>query len=222
MASFARKVQDKLGRSLQKSRLVNKDFTLFSNDCWGTEVYKYFELPYNTPFVGLMLMAPCYVKLLQNPRYYLAQPLEFIEKSRYETVNTVQAERAEAFPMATLAGDVEVQFLHYHSREEAVEKWTRRVARINWDNVVVKLDGSKDYATPALLERFEQLPYRKLLLLAASEPLVPSAVVVPNYSINGMAQFRLSLPVFDLAGWLNTGTASVQNWHKLYHKALYA
>lgn len=222
MNSFARKVQDKLGRSLQQARLINRDFTLFSNDCWGAEVYKYFELPYNTPFVGLMMMAPCYLKLLQQPQHYLSQPLQFVQESRYDTVKALLTDGAETFPIATLAGDVEIQFLHYHSEEEAVAKWTRRVGRINWNNVVVKLDGGKDYATPELLQSFEQLPYRKLLLLEAAKSVAPSAVVVPGYTTNGMLQFRRSLPVFDLAGWLNTGIPDIPSWQKLFHKLLYA
>ncbi|NVO85925.1 DUF1919 domain-containing protein [Hymenobacter terrestris] len=60
------KLLAKIGRSIQQRRLINRNFTLFSNDCWGAEVYKYFNLPYNTPFVGLMVMAPCYVQFLQT------------------------------------------------------------------------------------------------------------------------------------------------------------
>lgn len=221
MSSVLAKAQDKIGRRLQQSRLTNRDFTLFSNDCWGAEVYKYFNLPYNTPFVGVMLMAPCYVRFLQNPRFYLEQPLKFITHSRYTTINQLQAERAVPFPIATLNDEVEIQFLHYDSAEEAQAKWTRRTERINWDNVVVKMDGSKGYATPELARAFEQLPYPRLLLLAEPVPGVAAGVIVPAYTTNGMLLFRRSLAAFDLAGWLNTGNHELKPWQRLYHSFLY-
>ena len=34
---------------------------------------------------------------------------------------------------------VEIVFFHYHSREEAYEKWTRRCERINYNNLAVKM-----------------------------------------------------------------------------------
>jgi uncharacterized protein (DUF1919 family) len=189
-------------RRREQQQLHNRDFTLISNDCWGAEVYKHFDLPFNTPFIGLMLMAPCYVELLRNPRHYLSQPLVFLEKSRYDAVNGMQLTHKHPFPMASLGGKVEVQFLHYHSQEEAADKWQRRVARINWDNLRVKFDGSKDYATPELVREFAALPYQQLLLLEKPQPGVPQAVVVPNYTTNGMELFRRSLPYFNLLDWI--------------------
>ena len=38
-------------------------------------------------FVGLMLMAPCYIKFLDNPKNYLSSKLTFIEESKYFEMN---------------------------------------------------------------------------------------------------------------------------------------
>ena len=110
-----------------------------------------------------MLAAPCYLKLLSNPRDYLALSLVFQYRSRYEYVNEMRANWKHYFPVATV-GNVEIQFLHYHSDEEAREKWTRRVKRINWNNIFVKFDGGKG-ATPDLIQEFDRLPFPRLTLL---------------------------------------------------------
>ncbi|UOQ74425.1 DUF1919 domain-containing protein [Hymenobacter cellulosilyticus] len=194
-------------RRREQQQLQNRDFTLISNDCWGAEVYKHFELPFNTPFIGLMLMAPDYIELLRNPKHYLSQPLVFQEKSRYDIINELQKTHKHPFPVATLGDKVELQFLHYHSQQEAAEKWPRRVARINWDNLRVKFDGSKDFATPELVREFTTLPYQKLLLLEKPVAGVPQCVVVPEYTTNGMELFRRSLPHFDLLNWIQPKSA---------------
>ncbi|UOQ55175.1 DUF1919 domain-containing protein [Hymenobacter cellulosivorans] len=194
-------------RRREQQQLHNRDFTVISNDCWGAEVYKHFDLPFNTPFIGLMLMAPDFIELLRNPRYYLSQPLVFQEKSRYDMINELQKTHKHPFPVATLGDKVELQFLHYHSQEEAAAKWPRRVERINWDNLRVKFDGSKDFATPELVREFTKLPYQKLLLLEKPVAGVPEGVLVPDYTTNGMELFRRSLSHFDLLNWLQPKSA---------------
>lgn len=53
------------------SRIEDRNFTIISNNCWGGELYKELNLAYNTPFIGLFIYAPCYIKMLKNLRFYL-------------------------------------------------------------------------------------------------------------------------------------------------------
>lgn len=221
MSYFVDQRRKKLGRALDRYRLRNKSFTLFSNDCWGAEVYKHLGLPFNTPFIGLMLSAPCYVRLLSNPKHYLAQPLEFQRQSIYKEIDALRARWKHYFPIATVGGDVEIQFLHYHSDQEAHEKWARRIQRINWDNLFIKFDGNKDGATPQLVQKFDQLPFPRLTLLREPQPGIQSAVLVPRYSVDGMQQFERALPHFDLVGWLNGNSIRVTPSMSLYNKLFF-
>ena len=59
----------------QIAKLQNKNFVIISNNCFGGQAYRSLQLPYNTPFVGLFLYGPCYLKLLQNFGFYLNQDL---------------------------------------------------------------------------------------------------------------------------------------------------
>ena len=227
MSYFINQHRKRIGKALDQLRLKNRDFTLFSNDCWGAEVYKHFNRPFNTPFIGLMLSGPCYVRLLQQPQHYMALPLVFQSHSRYEAINTLRAGWKHWFPIATLGGKdgidegVEIQFLHYHSEAEALDKWTRRVERINWENLFVKFDGSKDFATPELVHEFDQLSYPKLTLLREPMLGVTSAVVVPHYTTDGMIQFERSRPYYDLVSWLNGGVLQASGIGQLYNNAFF-
>ena len=221
MSFFINKRRQHLGQKFDRARLKNKSFSLISNDCWGAEVYKHYNLPFNTPFIGLMLQAPCFVKLAHNPRHYLGQTLYFQADSRYEHINAIRKTWKHYVPIATLGGDVEIVFLHYHSDDEAREKWTKRVPRINWDNVFFKFDGGKDAATPELVQQFDQISFPHLTLLREPQAGIQSAVVVPHYITDGLQQFERTLPNIDLTGWLNGGDVHPSAALSLYNKLFF-
>lgn len=211
-------IRKQAGRQLQQRQLTNRDFTLVSNDCWGAEVYKYFDLPWNTPFIGLFLMADDYLRLVTNLRRYMDSELTFIPESRHEFVR--ESRQRNPYPVGLLGGEVEVQFLHYHSQEEAAEKWARRTARMHWDNLVVKFDAGKDGATITQARQFDNLPYRRLILLKEPMPGLTSGVVVSRYTPDGLEQFKASLLDFDLPAWLNSGRIESGSFYQLARKIL--
>ena len=191
-----------LKRNIDRKTLRNKDFTLISNDCWGGELYQYFDLAYSTPFVGLYVMAPCYLKLLKNPKYYLGLSLSFAKVSKYEEVELTREKGAHKFPVGVL-DDIEIQFMHYKSEEEAKAKWERRVNRINWDNIFVKIDGSKDYATFNLMQDFDSLTYPKICIVKDPQPSILSAIFVKDWESDGAKMFYKTNKDFSIRKWLN-------------------
>lgn len=197
-------------RKLWLNRLKNRNFTVISNDCWGGEVYRDFGLPYLTPFVGLLVMAPCYIKLLKNLKENLETPLTFIPHSKYSYINAMRANENRLFPIGLLNEEIEIHFLHYQFEEEALSKWIRRVSRINWDNLFVKFDASKDLCTESLLEEYESLAFKKKVCLGAARnpgmsSLMSSLICIPGWSENGKAMYKIALNEFDVADWLNGG-----------------
>ena len=65
--------------------------------------------------------------------------------------------RGKEFPICRL-GDVEICCNHYDSFEEAKRSWDERKKRINYDNILVKMQID----TMEESEEFEKIPYRKL------------------------------------------------------------
>jgi len=205
-----------------QNRIHDHELSIISNDCWGGEIYKHLQMPYLTPFVGLMIMAPCYVKLLKRPLYYLEQSrMEFITVSQYETHNNFS--KHENYPLACI-DDIEIHFLHYKTPEEAQSKWSRRVKRINWDKIYVKFEMGKDYATPGLLDQFLQLPFDRKIVLGPPT-LIPenksNFVAISNYSGDGTLNFYSSIKHFDIVRWLNSGEVfGLEKFGKLKGEAL--
>ena len=184
-----------------KKRIGSRKFCVISNDCWGAELYKLLDKPFNTPFIGLMIMSPCYIKLLQKPQYYLNQPLNFRTESRYPEMQEIKS--GINFPLATLGdSDIEVHFMHYRSRDEANSKWNRRCKRIDWDHLFIKYDCGKDYASKDDVETFTKMNYAHKLLLGKEQFQNTDMFILKEYHVNGRKQFKNSFLNFDPIGWL--------------------
>lgn len=187
------------------SRVKTRDFCLISNNCWGAEVYRELKVPYNTPFVGLFLYAPCYIKLLQNLDSYLAADLDFVDTSKYAFAN--EARLKHTYPLATLGTDVEIHFLHYASAAEARSKWSRRIERMN-DKLFVEF-SDRDGFEDGCLDAFDALDFPKKVFFGARQYAnSPTAVQIkvardrPSV-MDGKALYRYSKKYFDLPGWLD-------------------
>lgn len=196
-------------------RIKNKSFTIISNDCWGAEVYKETNIPYLTPFVGLMLMAPCYIKLLQNIDILKTEKLKFISKSKYP-LNI-----SKKYPIGLL-NDIEIHFLHYKDEEEAKIKWERRSKRINWNNLFIKFDGEKDFCTPELIKLFDELPYpNKVCFVKNNLENINSAITISDWNPDGKLMYRFCQKDFDVIRWLNTGERKSNRLIKFFYFLLF-
>ena len=70
---------------IPRIRLRNKNFTIICDNCWAGKVYQELGLPYQTPFVGMFVFSPDYIKMLKNLKHYLSGniPLKFVKESKY-------------------------------------------------------------------------------------------------------------------------------------------
>ncbi|MEE1075055.1 MAG: DUF1919 domain-containing protein [Acutalibacteraceae bacterium] len=149
---------------LRRKKLKSADFTIISNNCWAGHVYRYFGLPYNTPTVGLYIWAQDYMTLLSDLKGFMSQPLEIIDYKESNHFEEIE-KRGEISPIGRLnynGKQVEIVFLHYKNAEEALEKWTRRAKRINYDNLIIKNSYQNGF-TDELLKQFDALDYDKKL-----------------------------------------------------------
>ena len=188
-------------------RRLNKDqkFCIISNDCWGAELYKLLDRPFNTPFIGLMLMGPCYIELLKDFKYYLNLPLNFKDQSKYSEMQAIKS--GTNFPLGVLGDSgIEVHFLHYKSKEEAREKWQRRVNRIDWDHLFIKYDCSKDYADEETVGKFIKMPYANKVVFGKENFGFKEVVLVEHCPYNAVKQFRSCFVNFSPVGWLKGDT----------------
>ena len=163
-------LSDKLGRisrklwrnKYERSKLTNKDFTIFSQNCIGGIMYHDLGLQFCSPTVNLLFTPKNFIKLMKDIHWYLEQEIEFVQSG-------------ESYPVGNLGGGVEIRFLHYHSEEEALRAWNARKQRINWNNVfVICCDEGLTYGD---MQDFDNLPYKhKILFTHNYLPEIKSAV----------------------------------------------
>jgi uncharacterized protein (DUF1919 family) len=164
---------------IRKKKLSKQEFTIISNNCWAGDVYRYFDLPYQTPTVGLYFWADDYIRFLTNLKYYLSCELVFItvEESKYKDI---LIKKNQSDRVLARLDDVELVFLHYSSKQEALEKWVRRVQRVNFDNLIIKFSRQNCFEDKHL-KMFAELPYTKKIFFDNQKNDYDFSVYIPGF-----------------------------------------
>lgn len=92
--------------------------------------------------------------------------------------------------------------MHYHSPEEAEEKWRRRAARINWDNIIYKFSEMNGCTEDDLLA-FDALPVEKKVVFTHKDYGLKSQVIYTEFKKTGYVpndtdNFRKYIDLYDL------------------------
>ncbi len=162
--------------------LKSDKFTIISNNCWGGLVYQRYNLPYNTPTVGLYFFADDYIKFVSDLEYYLSLKLNFIDVEKSRHYEVLQRRGELDVPIGIL-DDVEIVFLHYKDKEEAFNKWERRKTRVDRSNLIIKF-SEMNQCTDQHLARFNNLPYKiKFVFTHNIRPDIESSVVYYGYEM---------------------------------------
>ncbi len=206
---------------INRKRLKNKDFTIICNNCYAGFIYSELGLMYTTPFVGLGMYTPCFLRMLKDPKRYLSGKIEFIKTSIYPERNEIR--KNNPYPIGLIGGDAEVHLSHYSSEAEVREKWARRIARINWNNIFVIMDDRLGFEVK-YLEEFDRLDFpRKICFTSKYYKGIKSAVWCREYenqaSIDGPFVFvKTSKNDFDIVEWLNGGDIRIGFCRKIINR----
>ncbi len=187
--------------------LNNKEFVIIANNCWGGEVYQWYNKPYNSPFVGLFLYSPCFIKVVSDFDNYMSKELTFLKKSKY-------LKEEQTYPIG-LIDDAEIHFLHYKTEEEAFTKWTRRKERM------LKVTDKSNYffkicdmynSSESILTEFHKLPFKNKVsfginnfpsLKNHNHITVKESYKNQNKHVpNGVKLYKLSFLYFNIHKWL--------------------
>ena len=190
----------KLNKAIQK-KLDGIPFSIFSNNCLGGIFYHDAGRPFTSPTINLSFDGPDFIRFLENPQHYLSKDPQFISIEK-------------PFPVAII-DDVEINFVHYHTVEEALDAWNRRKERIDWDNLYIIATDHDGLYLPEMLERFDSLPYKnKIMFTARKYPQYSWAIHVPQFkhrnNVRIMTAFgnmfgkRYYETCFDIAGWIQS------------------
>lgn len=162
------KVKRKAFAKSRKKHLKDTNFTVISNNCWGGMLYESYYLPKESPTVGLFIMASDYIKFVSDLKEYLNSELTFINPSDSKWLKEVSSnKRYGTYPVGKLK-DIEIFFLHYHSEDEARDKWSRRINRINWDRLLLKFNDQNG-CTRDDVEAFLKLPFKNKIFFTCKD-----------------------------------------------------
>jgi len=156
-------------RQIRNKRLKEKSFTILSNNCWGGMVYQAYDLEKQSPTIGSFFYASEYILFLEHLREALNGELYFItpeESKHWEVLKT--RNDVHTFPIGVLPGGAEICFLHYHTEDEAREKWRRRCERIHWDKMIVKFND-QNMCTEKEIIAFDKLVFDHKLLFTCKD-----------------------------------------------------
>lgn len=173
----------------QIENILATDTSIISSNCFAGRILQDLKREYNTPTLGLYFWAPDYIEFLKNLEHYLFEAeIQFVEKSKYILGNQRRAEWSHWYPIGLLDGKIEINFLHYHSEEEAASKWYRRAKRVNLDNLlIIGMDQNLGSEKEAI--EFDALPYKNKIYF--------SRYLLPIDSNEYMPEFKHSNSVGD-------------------------
>ena len=195
---LVRRIRYYLYNYKERQALINRDFTIIANNCWGWKVYNELGIPYSSPFIGLHINGPCFIKLLKNLPHYLQEELTFIDYSKYDN-------KKYSYPIAVLGDDIEIHFVHYDSEEYARNTCQRRVKRINWNNLFIKMcDGY--YSTPENIKDFDTINFKhKVCFTAKHYPHLKSCVWAERDKLRDCVDrdHKFYKYYFSAVDWLN-------------------
>ena len=209
--SYLKKTSQYLDQRLYK----NKDFIIISNNCWGAEFYKRLKLSYNTPFVGLFIFGPDYLRLLENFDHYLGLELNFKQESKW-------IKGPIKYPIGIL-DDIEIHFMHYKDESEARSKWVRRLARMNEvtdKNKYFFKICDRDLTDVNIIAKFHDLSFKNKISFGINELNIQNHIKINenenNQSVpDGIKLYKHSYKYIDVLEWVNSGSITKNIYSKI-------
>ena len=201
---------DRFFSRFQRLKLKNKDFSIIGNNCFVGGIYHKFGLPYTTPTIWTYIYPEEYLRFLGDLGWYLKQPLKFKKETSHLMARKYCRIMQCNYPIGVLGEDVEVHFMHYPSEEEALEKWNRRVKRLNINNLFIIFSDGEEFKEE-MLEQYEKLPFNHKIFFS-SKPYsnYKSTVFVKDYAkaahVYDLTHNRKYEKYLDLVKWLNGQT----------------
>ncbi|MEZ8631941.1 DUF1919 domain-containing protein [Vibrio lentus] len=171
-------IRSKLAK-LRRLFICSEDFSIISDNCWGGFVYQNFDLEYKTPFIGLFIFAPDYIRMLKSLTVYLEKEVYFIPANKSRYIDEMKRHGIyNCYPIGVL-GDVELHFMHYQSEEEAIKKWNRRLKRLNYDNLIIKF-WEGDGASLDDIQEFNKLEFKNKHCFTSKDMGLESTINIAN------------------------------------------
>ena len=186
-------------------KLLNSNFSVISSDCFGTFVYHNLNQRFNSPTINLFFSQEDFFQFVSHLKEYLSE--ELIERKDHD----------KNYPVGELTYNghtIRIDFMHYHSFEQAKAKWEERKMRVNYSNIYIVQTVTAGL-TQEYVDKFSSLPYKHKMLITHKNNLTGECMVSheifskPNYKPGQLLTYKTLVSIkrfmddIDYIGWLN-------------------
>ncbi len=183
---------------LNRVKFHEKNVCILSMNCTGGILYHDLGLPFLSPTINLFFQAEDFIRFCERLDDYLKID-DLVECFDPDIV------QGRPYPVAWL-GDIRLFLVHYHSVSEAQDSWNRRKIRMKKNEIVV-LATDRDGMTDSLKDRFEKLPYPKVMFVHKPDPIHPSCFYLRGYEQESSVGI-----VTESTGWLGARKVDQFDW----------
>ncbi len=169
----------------EMKKIIDANTSIISSNCFAGLIMQDLGMQYNSPTLGLYFMAPDYIEFLKHLEFYLTKAeIVFVEHSKYPLGDERRKNWKHWYPIGLLDGKVEIHFLHYHSEEDAREKWHRRAARVNFNKLLV-VGMEQNLCTEKEIAAFDQLSFEKKYFFSSKRVNSKNCLFLKEYEKKG-------------------------------------
>jgi len=208
LASLKKKIKDKV-KKIWRYPLMRKmkkegadcNVRILASNCIGGLLYHDIGKEFTSPTINLTIGGEDFIKLCNNPEYYLTCEPVFEKTS------------PQGYPVANLNG-ILIYGVHYKDFDDLKNQWMRRSRRFleHSEQEILVMTCDSFLTSNELVEKFHSLPYRKVCY--TKNPVCPyeEFVYVPGYessdTIGDLTRYadykgtRIFEKYFDCIKWL--------------------
>lgn len=178
-----------------RSKLITDDLpTIISNSCNAGFIYRALGRLPLSPTVNVGIYPQDFIKICRDPHGYLDEEIVFDHYTCFE---------GRRVPVGKIK-DIEVNFVHSESAENAIKNWNTTKKWIHWDNLIFVMSDDTDNIPYQIVEEFCDIPQKHLCVL--------KSVLYSNTRMNGIIHvphdhFHMRNSAienwFDILGWIN-------------------
>lgn len=171
-----RKIKNRVSNFIWKkkrSKLIKKNIeyikgknipTVLSCNCTGGVMYHELGAKFMSPTINMFMCCEDFIKFCENLDYYLkVDPVSSEHDLNWHLKEkNIDGSNTDVEYPVMLLDDLTLFMVHYHSFEEARDKWNDRKRRVDFNNIRV-IATDRDGCTEELKNRFEELPFQKVM-----------------------------------------------------------
>lgn len=180
----------------------DKRVRILATNCMGGILYHDTGKPFDSPTINCTVSGMDFIKLCQNPDYYMSQTPTLVETS------------PAGYPIADVGG-IRVNGVHYKDIDDFSDKWIRRGERFlqQKDAEILVIGSDAQIKTDEEIEAFHSLPYRKVCFTIRKDIPYDEFVFVETFKdmenmgdltrYAGILGKRIFEKEFDFVKWIN-------------------